>query len=280
MQVPKEHVTHPDRSLRFLRFELDAFAGSRHAHRHVELTWIEQGAGLRLVGDDASAFVAGDLVLLGPHLPHTWLTPGGRQRPRPAATVVQFAPEWLTQSPSPELQRGAALLQAGRRGLQIVGRTACDVTAVLVQMRRDDDYARLAGLVTIVGQLLAAPARDRRPIAAAPSALQESVQTRRVDRVIDWMQRHLAQEQRVDEAARLAHVTPAAFSRWFRREVGKTFTQYLNDLRFGAACVRLRQSDRPIAAIAADCGFATASHFNRQFRLRAGMTPRDYRNAA
>jgi len=95
--------------------------------------------------------------------------------------------------------------------------------------------------------------------------------------VIDWLQRHLTDELRVDDAARLAHVTPAALSRWFRREVGKTFTQYINDLRFGAACVQLRQSDRPIATIAADCGFATMSHFNRQFRLRAGMTPREYR---
>jgi len=95
--------------------------------------------------------------------------------------------------------------------------------------------------------------------------------------VIDCLQRHLTDELRVDDAARLAHVTPAAFSRWFRREVGKTFIQYINDLRFGAACVQLRQSDRPIATIAADCGFATMSHFNRQFRLRAGMTPREYR---
>jgi AraC-like DNA-binding protein len=282
VQIRKEHVTHPDRSLRFLHFELDAFAAPRHAHHHVELTWIERGSGLRLVGDDASPFEAGDLVLLGPLVPHTWLTSGACQRPRPAATVIQFAPEWLTESPSPELRRAAPLLHAAQRGLSLRGRTARAITQTMAQMRDGDDYARLAGLVAIVGRLVAAPPRERPPIAAARARPTErgAAPPRRADRVIDWMQRHLADELRVDDAARLAHVTPAAFSRWFRREVGKPFTQYLNDLRFGAACLALRQSDRPVATIATDCGFATMSHFNRQFRLRAAMTPREYRRAA
>jgi len=286
LQVNKEHVTHPDRSLRFLRFELDAFRLPRHVHRHLELTWIECGVGLRLVGDDASGFAAGDLVLLGPHVPHTWVTTGGRQRPRPTATVLQFEPAWLVGSTWPELARASPLVDAARRGLRITGRCAKEVSRTLAELRDADDYERLAGLVRIVGSLLR-HRRDLTPIASRPArdardaggSLTDAA-PRRVDRVIDWLQRHIADELKVADAARLAHVTPAAFSRWFRREVGKTFTQYINDLRFGAACVQLRQSDAPVARVAQDCGYATLSHFNRQFRLRAGMTPREYRGRA
>lgn len=285
MQVTKEHVTHPHGSLRFLRFELHAFRAPRHAHRHLELTWIERGFGLRLVGNDASSFEDGDLVLLGSQVPHTWLTQGARQRPMPASSVVQFAPEWLQSSPWPELARAGPLLLLAARGLHIRGKCAKEVKAAMTRMREADDYARLAALIGIIGSLVRHP-RDLVPIATAPSAdgrsndgWADAASSRRVDRVIDWLQRHLAEELRVDDAAKLAHVSPAAFSRWFKREVGKTFTQYLNDLRFGAACVRLRQSDRPVATIAQDCGFATMSHFNRQFRQRAGMTPREYRGA-
>lgn len=249
-------------------------------HRHVELTWIERGEGLRLVGDDASHFGAGDLVLLGPWVPHTWITQGRRRRPRPAATVIQFDPDGLLASSWPELAGAAPLLQSARRGLAIGGRCAREVTGILQRMRDGDDWDRLAGLVAIVGWLLRRP-RDLEPIATqrgTPShTATEHEGSRRIDRVIGWLQRHLAEELRVDDAARLAHVSPGAFSRWFKREVGKTFTQYVNDLRFGAACLALRQTERPVAAIAADCGFATMSHFNRQFRLRAGMTPREYR---
>lgn len=282
MRTAREHVHHPDRSLRFLRLELDAFAQPRHAHRHVELTWIERGAGLRLVGDDASAFGPDDLVLLGPELPHTWVTTESDPGARPTATVVQFAPEWLTGSNAPELVRAVPLLQAAGRGLGIGGEAARRIRLALAEMRTGDDYQRLAGLVRIVGHLAAHPA-DLRPISARPADLAREdsaaagATARRVDRVIDWLQRHLAQEVSVAQVAALAHVSPAAFSRWFKREVGKTFTQYLNDLRFGAACVKLQQTDRPVALVAREAGFATMSHFNQQFRRRAGISPRQFR---
>jgi AraC-like DNA-binding protein len=277
MQARKEHVTHPESSLRFLRFELDAFRAPLHTHEHAELTWIERGEGLRLVGDDASPFAPGDLVFLGPGVPHTWITSSQRRHPRPAATVVQFAPRWLAESPWPEVARAAPVLVAARRGLEVRGRCAREVKDHLVAMRDGDPYARLAGLIRICGALVRHPRNLRAIAASRAEAPGSGAAPRRIDRVIDWVQRHHSQALWVDEAARLAHVSPAAFSRWFKREVGKSFTQYVNDLRFSVACVRLRQSDLPIAAIAADCGFATMSHFNRQFLLRAGMTPRDYR---
>jgi AraC-like DNA-binding protein len=81
----------------------------------------------------------------------------------------------------------------------------------------------------------------------------------------------------VDEAAAVAHVSPAAFGRFFRREVGKTFTAYVNDARCGWAALRLIQSREPIAQIAQACGFPTLSNFGEQFRRRYGMAPRDFR---
>jgi AraC-like DNA-binding protein len=102
-------------------------------------------------------------------------------------------------------------------------------------------------------------------------------QDRRIARVIDWVHRHYARALTVEAAARLVHISPAAFSRFFSREVGKTFTQYINDVRCSEACIRLRSSDKPVALIAQECGFDTMSHFNRQFRARTGASPLAYR---
>ena len=79
------------------------------------------------------------------------------------------------------------------------------------------------------------------------------------------------------DAARVAHVSPAAFSRFFSRETGKTWTAYVNDVRCSEAAVRLRQGRRPVAEVAQDCGYRTLSHFNREFRARFGAAPSDYR---
>lgn len=282
MWVTHEQVVHPDRAFRFLRFESDAFRGDRHRHRQLELTWIEAGVGMRFVGDAVEPFGPGDLVLIGSNVPHGWVSARRGAPRRVAATVVQFAPELLVDPMLPELARVAPLAARASAGLRVPGRAAQETTRVLARMRSIGPVARLAALIEVLA-ILEAHAGTLRPIAssAMPGAGSADVAVRgkrRIDVTIDWIHRHLARELRVADLARVAHVSPAAFSRFFRREVGKTFTRYVNDLRCGEACLRLQTSDRPISAIARECGFATLSHFNRQFRLRYGVTPGRYRS--
>jgi AraC-like DNA-binding protein len=98
-----------------------------------------------------------------------------------------------------------------------------------------------------------------------------------MDRVLSSIESHLADELSVDDAAAVAHVSSAAFGRFFRREVGKSFTAYVNDARCSGAALRLIQGKEPIAQIAQACGFATLSHFGEQFWRRYAMSPRDFR---
>src|SRR5262249_11515593 len=77
--------------------------------------------------------------------------------------------------------------------------------------------------------------------------------------------------------ARHAGMTPAAFSRWFKRATGRTFVAHLREIRVAAACRLLIESERGITEIAHAAGFANLSYFNRCFRRLRGVTPRAYR---
>lgn len=280
MRIALERVTHPDRAFRLLRLELDAFRGQRHRHAELELTWIEAGAGVRFVGDSAAPFAAGDLVLLGPDVPHAWVSSGAGAG-RAVATVLQFPQALLAQPGLPELQALRPLAERARMGLRITGTGQHCITRVLRGMPGADALGRLASLLQVL-QCLAEHPQDLHTIAnsAAVGAGDTAAgRMRRIDRVIDWVHRHLAGDLRLQDAARVAHVSPAAFSRYFRRETGKTWSAYVNDVRCSEACVALRQSDKPVAHIALDCGYRTLSHFNRAFRARLGVTPSAYRDA-
>jgi len=83
-----------------------------------------------------------------------------------------------------------------------------------------------------------------------------------------------------DAAAALCRLSPAYFSRRFRRIMGMTFTDYARVYRLHLGARRIATSDNPVSEIAYGLGFSSPSHFTVRFRERFGMTPRDYRNAA
>lgn len=277
MQVPKESIVHPDESFRYLRVESHSFQRQRHRHPHLELTWIERGSGLRFLGDSVKPFAAGDLVLVGVNVPHAWQSSARGRGIAAVATVLQFPITLLELDALPELRRARPLAERARLGLLVAGEAREPVIDVLRSMNRVQASVRLAGLIRILG-LLCQYEDQLAPIAASPMRIPErSGSHDRLDRVTDWISKRAGASVTVAEAARVARVTPAAFSRFFRRESGKTFSHYVNDVRCGEACVKLHQSSKPIALIARECGFNSVAHFNRQFRRRMGLTPRAFR---
>ena len=286
MRVLQEKVLHPSQSFRFHRYETDAFRLGVHRHDQLELTWIERGVGLRLLGDSCLPFEAGDLVLIGPGVPHAWLSATQSCVGLSAATVVQFSAALLTADGFPELARAAGLAERSALGLAVAGEAHAAIVDRLIAMREASPLRRLAALIEILGLLVAHEERLARIAssglrAAPPSTAKNEDQppARRIDHVINWIHAHLADALGAADAARIAHVSTAGFSRFFRHEVGKPFTEYINDARCSAASIQLLQSDKPIAVIADECGFPTLSHFNRQFRLRVGVTPREFRRS-
>jgi AraC-like DNA-binding protein len=92
-----------------------------------------------------------------------------------------------------------------------------------------------------------------------------------------YVHRHHTGDISAAEAARLVAMTPNAFSRFFRRSTGRTFGEYVNDVRLARARQGLIEGDAPISQIATDSGFGNLSNFNRRFRAKTGMNPREFR---
>ena len=91
-------VLQPTNTQSFLvrKFDKLAFDAPYHFHEEYELTCILNGSGKRYVGSHMEDFVTGDLVLLGPNLPHCWKLEGKDVLPSDAgAIVIQFNDAFL-----------------------------------------------------------------------------------------------------------------------------------------------------------------------------------------
>ncbi len=281
MRITREPIHHAEESLRCMHLALPAFRGGLHRHGHFELTWIQRGQGLRWVGDSVEPFFDGDLVLVGSETPHLWASRGVQSPQGCIATVLQFPPDWLQRCGLPELRAVAPLLTQAAPGVEVQGPTRIEVQALLARLPGSTAPRRVAVFIEVLDCLLAG-ADDLRALSAPrhathTTALRTGTSPQRIDRVLNWIEARLADELSVEDAAAVAHVSPAAFGRFFRREVGKSFTAYVNDARCGWAALRLMQGPEPIAHIAQACGFPTLSNFGEQFRRRHGMSPRDFR---
>ncbi len=96
-------------------------------------------------------------------------------------------------------------------------------------------------------------------------------------RTCDDLKRKPPFEEGVPGIVRLAGRSSEHVSREFRRHLGQSPTDYLNDLRMAHAARKLIMTDDGIVEIALECGLQNLGHFYRLFRERLGQTPHAYR---
>ncbi len=96
----------------------------------------------------------------------------------------------------------------------------------------------------------------------------------RVNRAIDFVVCHLDQDLRLEDVASAACFSPFHFHRVFKSLIGETLAQFVKRLRLERALAIMSHApDRPLTAVALECGFASSSEFSRSFKQRYGVPP-------
>lgn len=269
-----------DRSFTTLTIEANRFDCSFHYHPEYELTLIVNSSGHRYVGDHIGRFAAGDLVLMGPNLPHMYVSdakfPGKAQ-----ACVIQFLADGLGAGffQLGEMKPIRLLLERSRTGLLFHGRVRDKIATAMDRLRGEEGPARIALLLEILATL-AASGEYRRMASPSYSPSLALYQGERIDRVCELISKKFRENVTQAEAARVARMSGPSFSRFFRRATNRTFRSFLNQIRIGHASQLLLETDRTVAEICYDSGFSNLSNFNRQFLRLRKMSPRDYRRQA
>ena len=81
----------------------------------------------------------------------------------------------------------------------------------------------------------------------------------------------------LESVAESIALSPHYFSRLFSSQVGKTFIDYLTDLRMAQACQLLREGRLSIKEVSSAVGYTDPNYFSRIFKKIIGQTPSEYR---
>jgi AraC-like DNA-binding protein len=252
-----------------------------HYHPEYELTLITDSHGQRLVGDGIADYGPGDLVLLGPNVPHSW-----RSVPVKAdaakthrAVVLQFRQDFLGEHffKLREMAGVARLLRGSAKGLAFGHtQTGQRVTRSIARLPSLSPAKRLATLLSVLVDLAAE--QDARILSTLKvKPICRVADQQRIDAICRYLNEHFEEEIDFAELSRRLHIDQASLCRFFKRATGRTMTAYLNELRVGAAAQLLIDTDDSVLDIGFRVGFGNYSNFNRQFKRIKGFGPRTLR---
>lgn len=103
-------------------------------------------------------------------------------------------------------------------------------------------------------------------------------QIENLKKVLSYINENYSSPIRLGELALLVNLNEQYFCRYFKENIGKTVTEYINEIRIEKAAEALAETNHKIITIAQDAGFENAGYFIRRFKREKGVTPSEYRN--
>lgn len=248
-----------------------------HYHREIELTLTVNSIGQRYVGDSIEDYGDADLVLVGPDVPHTWMSQRKIVDAQPhIAHVFWIDPDWLARlvDTVAEMQPIRAMLHSSSRGIAF---SPAAVNAVRPLIENMGNLPALRRVVSLL-EILAILASDREcQMICAPTENAGAAACARIDSTLDYIHQNYQQDISMNHLASLAALSVSGLHRLFKRHTRQTVGEYIAHLRIGKACSLLISTTRPVSWISVESGYTNLSHFNRQFQAIKQTTPREFR---
>jgi AraC-like DNA-binding protein/uncharacterized cupin superfamily protein len=250
-----------------------------HYHPEIELCYVHSGTGTRMIGDSVNEFKAGDLVLIGGNLPHTWISQKYVDKKSEAMQVfvIQFLPDLLPVEllNNPSFLEIKKMLQKASKGIFIKENLQLkSFFDSLVGLKEVEKFIELLQLLNKLSQ------ENNIELLASDqySPLLSGENQKRMIDVFGYIHNHYTENISLKQIADIACLNEASFCRYFGKNTGQTFTEYVNDLRINQACQLIRNSDKSILEISQEVGFNSYTNFNRCFVKRKNRSPRVFKN--
>lgn len=256
---------------------------SFHSHPELELVFVIEGYGKRIIGNKIEPFESGDMVFIGSNVPHLWLSDPAFYEENSGlqskVIVSYFNPRIFLQifESIKEFEGIREMIRQSSKGIRILGETRNSIANKLIALSNISGFEKVEGLLQIM-HLISISTEKEFIVSNEPDHYDDLYPDRLVD-VIKFVKGNLHEQITLRQVADIACMTEQSFSRFFKKRTKKSFSQFLSDLRIAQACQILIQSDKPVSDIANLCGYNSSSHFCKAFKDHTGVSPFQYRTS-
>ncbi|PXX30516.1 AraC family transcriptional regulator [Arenibacter sp. ARW7G5Y1] len=281
MDIFFQHVNPINASIYMRHAKQNHFVVPWHFHPEIEIMYVINGEGTRIVGDSIQQFNAGDFVLVGSHTPHLWRNHNEYYENKGLYSEClllffkeeTFGTEFLSIEEMSDIKR---MLTEAKRGLRFSGHRSEKLKNLMLQAYNEKGIDRILTSIRLLNEM----AQFETSEVLCSKGYIPDVSYRdydRLDNCLEFIMSNYKKSITLKEVADIANMTPNSFCRYFKRRTNMTFSKFLIEFRVGKACQLLLNTEKKIIEIAFDCGFNSLSNFNNQFASVKGMSPREYR---
>jgi AraC-like DNA-binding protein len=253
-----------------------------HFHPECEIIYIEKSRGTCFAGDYIGRFKEGDVFMFGPFLPHFLRNDpdyyNEKSKLLAKATVLNFEEDFLGEKflGLPELKKVSNLIKESRMGIMVPALHSKAIVKILSKIDPAKAEERILLLIAALSELASSKGlvfltHSRYFTVSDPGKIE------RLNKVSDYLIKYYYKKITLQELADIACMSQTAFCRYFKSHTGKTFLEFLNEIRIGNACRMLAETDKSINEIAFLSGFFS-NNFHQQFRKIKKMSPQEYQN--
>lgn len=262
--------------------EAPFFYDQLHYHPEFQITAIVRGDGVFYAGNNMSAFSEQEVFLIGSNVPH--LLKNAPTYFQQTATNVKgislffdefsFGKQFFEIK---ELSNLKTLLKTCNRVIQITGALKKTIYQKIISTTEIEKEQLIITFLEILSLIFQA---DKNYLNSEQYNLMlNENEGGRLNEVLDYTFKNVRAEITIEQIAKIAYLSRSQFSYFFKLHTGKTYIQFLAELRIENACILLRNTTHTIEQICYEVGFKNVSNFVRHFKKIKNITPSNYRKS-
>lgn len=263
---------------------LPHFYNHLHRHNETQITWILKGEGTLIAGTCMQRFQSGDIYIFGANQPHilksdpVYFEKNSRREVHALTIFVDLRGPFGKILDIPEMQNVKKFMEATRMGLQVPSSQHKPVIEKMLLVKEARNGVRLAYFIQLLQALSYIKKFKTLSNTHTEFAISESEGLRMND-IYQYTMAHYTENISLKQIADVAHLTPQAFCRYFKKHTLKTYISFLNEVRINEACKKIvSEKFDSLASIAYQTGFSNAVTFNRVFKKITGQPPKKFMN--
>ena len=253
---------------------------SFHAHPELELVFILEGFGKRIIGNKVTYYETGDMVFIGSGVPHIWLSDPAYYKQdstlRSKVIVTYINPKVFESMfiHIKELDGVKEMINQASKGINIFGDTRKVIAERLSALSFKTGFEKVDGLLQIMHLITVSTEKS---FILPEDHVSVSGLSDRMNDVNEYITNNLSEQISLKQVADVACLTVPSFCRFFKKRTKMTFFQYLTNVRMAQACKLLIEVDKSVSYIANMCGYISDSHFCKVFKDHIGQSPYQYK---